>query len=82
MYYEIEIQTDNEGNDSKGIYTYETRDEAVSVFHKKQGSGMDAGRAGNLTKVLNLVINEHGGTETKEFWQAPVQPEPEPEPEV
>lgn len=82
MYYEIEIQTDKEGKDSKGIYSYETRDEALKVFHQKMASGITAGLSGTLSKVLNMIINEHGGTEVKEFWQAPVQPEPEPEPEV
>ena len=77
MYYEIEIQTDNEGKDSKGIYSYETRDEALKVFHQKMASGITAGLSGTLSKVLNMIINEHGGTEVKEFWQAPVQSEPE-----
>lgn len=79
MYYEIEIQTNNEGQESKGMYSYESRDQAISVFHQKMASGMTAGLAGNLKKVLNMVINEHGGTEIKEFWVAPVEPEPEPE---
>lgn len=71
MYFEIEIQTDNEGTESKGIYSYETKDKAVAVFHQKMASGITAGLAGNLKKVLNMVINEQGGTITREYWEAP-----------
>lgn len=81
MYYEIEIQTPVEGQESKGIYSYESKDQAIVVFHQKMASGITAGLAGNLSKVLNMVINEHGGTEVREFWEVPVEPEPEPEPE-
>lgn len=79
MYYEIEIQANNEGKESKGIYSYESRDEALTIFHQKMASGITAGLAGNLSKVLNMIINEHGGTEVREYWEASVEPEPEPE---
>lgn len=76
MYYEIEIQVNKEGEESKGMYSYDSKDKAVAVFHQKMASGM---QNTNLKSVLNMVINEHGGTEVKEFWLAPVEPEPEPE---
>lgn len=74
MYYEIEIQVTKEGTESKGIYSYTDKDKAVAVFHQKMASGM---QNTNLKSVLNMVINEHGGTEVREFWLAPVEPEPE-----
>ena len=76
MYYEIEIQVSKAGEESKGMYSYDSKDKAVAVFHQKMASGM---QNANLKSVLNMVINEHGGTEVKEFWLAPVEPEPEPE---
>lgn len=78
MFYEIEIQRNNEGTESKGMYSYPTKDEAKAVFHTKMASGITAGLAGNLKYVLNMVINEYGNTEIVERW---VAPEPEPEEE-
>lgn len=80
MFYEIEIQRNTEGQESKGMYSYQTRDEAIAVFHQKMASGITAGRQGNLTYVLNMVINESGNTIALETWLAPA-PEPEPEEE-
>ena len=75
-FYEVEIQVNNEGTESKAIYSYDTRDQAVAVFHQKMASGITAGLAGNLASVLNLVINEYGNTVIMERWVAPA-PEPE-----
>ena len=79
MFYEIEIQRPLEGNESKGIYSYATKDEAVAVFHTKMASGITAGLNGTLTYVLNMVVNDYGNTVVMERWVAP-EPEPEPEP--
>lgn len=76
-YYVIEIQRDKEGVESKGMYSYNTRDEAVAVFHQKMASGITAGTQGNLSYVLNMVINEYGNTEMMERWTTPVEPEEE-----
>ena len=80
MFYEIEIQRNNEGTESKGMYSYATKDEAITVFHTKMASGITAGLAGNLQFVMNLVINDYGNTVVVERWVAP-EPEPQPEPE-
>ena len=66
-FYEIEIQIDKDGKESKGMYSYDTRDKAIAVFHQKMASGM---QAGTLKSVMNMVINEHGGTEIREHWNA------------
>lgn len=68
MYYEIEIQVSKEGEESKGMYSYDSKDKAVAVFHQKMASGM---QNQDLKSVLNMVINEHGGTEIREYWTAP-----------
>lgn len=77
-FYEIEIQVDKDGKESKGMYSYEddnpkvARDKAVAVFHQKMASGM---QSPVLKAVLNMVINEHGGTEVKERWDKYEEPE-------
>lgn len=80
-YYVIEIQTPTEGAESKAIYSYSDKNEALKVFHQKMASGITAGLAGNVTKVLNMIVNEFGNTEEIGLWTAPVEPEPEPEEE-
>lgn len=78
MFYEIEIQKNKAGEESKGMYSYQTRDEAIAVFHQKMASGITAGRAGTLDYVLNMVISESGNTIALETWTAP-EPEPNEE---
>ena len=78
MFYEIEIQRNKDNVESKGMYSYNTRDEAIAVFHTKMASGITAGRAGNLNYVLTMVINEAGTTVALETWTAP-EPEPNEE---
>lgn len=80
MFYEVEIQRNMEDVEAKGMYSYETLDEAKAVFHTKMASGITQGRQGNLKYVMNLIINEYGNTEVVERWLAP-EPEPEPEPD-
>lgn len=77
-YYEIEVTRTPDGQESKGMYSYATRDEAIKTFHTKMASGITAGRQGNLKYVMNLIVNEYGNTEMLERWVAPVEPEPEP----
>lgn len=64
--FEIEVQIDKDGKESKGMYSYDSKDKAVAVFHQKMASGM---QSTGLKAVLNMVINEHGGTEVKEYWE-------------
>jgi len=42
MFYEIEIQVDNEGTEAKGIFSYDNKDQAVATFHQKMASGSTA----------------------------------------
>lgn len=66
-YYEIEIQTNLEGQESKGIYSYDTKDDAEIVYHQKVASGMTAIKNGTLKSALNLVVNGMGGTEFADY---------------
>lgn len=75
-FYEIEIQTDSEDQDIKGIYTYDTADDAEIVFHQKMASGMTAIKNGTLKKVLNMVIDSYGNTLLRENKERPEDPEP------
>ena len=79
-FYEIEIQRNNEDVESKGIFSYATKDEAISTFHSKMASGITQGIAGNLKYVMNMVINDYGNAVVIDRWTAP-EPEPQPEPE-
>lgn len=81
MFYEIEVTRNTENVESKGMYSYATRDEAIKAFHTKMASGLGQGIAGNLSYVLNMVVNDFGNVEVVERWIAP-EPEPEPEPEI
>lgn len=73
-FYEIEIQTTVAGEESKGIYTYDTPDDAEIVFHQKMASGMTAIKNGTLKKVQNMVIDSYNNTlmsENKETSEEP-----------
>lgn len=70
-YFEIEIQVDMEGKESKGIYSYDDRNDAEIVFHQKVASGMTAIKNGTLKSCLNMVINGMGGTELSDYKSIP-----------
>lgn len=74
-FYEIEIQTNLEDIESKGIYSYDTRDDAEIVFHQKVASGMTAIKNGTLKKVLNVVMNGMGGIEFTDYKEKKDEPE-------
>lgn len=66
-YFEIEIQTDNEGREAKGIYSYDNKVDAEIVFHQKVASGMTAIKNGSLKSALNIVMNGMGGVELSDY---------------
>lgn len=75
-YYEIEIQINNEDQESKGIYTYATQDDAEIVFHQKVASGMTAIKDGTLKKALNLIIDSYGNPVMSINKEVVEEPEP------
>ena len=71
------IEFNDETKDSVGVYTYETKDEAIARFHKELGGWMVKE---NVSHVLCVVLNSEGSTYAKESYYKP-EPEPEQEPE-
>ena len=71
-YYVVTIQK-TETENPVSIFGYETREEAQSAFHSTLASCY---QNENLVEFSVVVLNEHGGTEDREFW---VKPSPLPE---
>lgn len=72
-YYVIEITTYNNGTaDSKGIYEYESKQDAIATFHSKMGSAM---KTATYATELLLVISEEGSTVRMERFERPVEEE-------
>lgn len=71
-YFVISIQNLKSGSTAQSIFAYDTREEALSVYHSTLASNYISE---SLSGFCTMVINSHGGTEVREFWDAPV-PEP------
>ncbi len=71
MYYLIEITT-KENDTEKAIYQYETRDEAIAMFHQKLGGAMK--NADYLAEML-MVIDDCGAIQIYDYWQRPIESE-------
>ena len=77
MFYLVEITTYLNGTpDAKGIYSYNTRDEAVAAYHNKMSGAM---RNENYGTELLTVFAENGATVLSDYWVRTVEPSPEPE---
>lgn len=78
MFYVIEVVTYNDDTPkSKGMYEYETKTEALSMYHKKLGGAM-----GNVKYETTLVkVITHEGIEIATTYWKREQPEPNPESE-
>lgn len=78
MYYLISIQKLEETT-AQSIFAYEDKTSAMSAYHSTLASNY---ASTTLNGFCVMVINEHGGTEIREYWEKPyTPPEPEPEPE-
>ena len=69
-YFVISIQQVG-GTTPCTIFGYSTREEALSAYHSTLASNYIAE---NLDGFSVIVLNIHGGTEVKEYWQKPVPP--------
>ena len=79
MFYLISIQM-LEGSTAQAIYSYGDKTSAMSAYHSTLASNY-ASTA--LNGFCVMVINKHGGTEIREYWEKPyTPPEPEPLPDV
>lgn len=59
-YYAVEVSDGDAKIKGKGMYEYETRDEAVATFHSKIGTAM---KSELYTSHLIWVLNSAGGEE-------------------
>ena len=78
-YYVVEISTFMDATpESKAIYTYGTKDEAIATFHKKLGGAMsNANYASEYVSVFaktydNPAVNPFGSNLACEYWERPV----------
>jgi len=72
MYYVIEIsKTKDKETESKAIYSYASRDEAVGTFHQKMGGAM---KNENYLTELCQVIDSHGAIIDTEYFERQVEP--------
>lgn len=70
-YYVIEITSYNNGNnDSKGIYEYDNKQDAIATFHSKMGGAM---KNSTYATELLLVVSEEGSTVRMERFERPVE---------
>ena len=67
-YYVISIQKTTEGN-VQAIFAYDSRESALSAYHSTLASNYISETLDGFCVVL---INEHGGTEFKEYWDKPI----------
>ena len=77
MFYVVSMQTVGETHPCS-IFAFETKELALSNYHSTLASNYVAE---NLDAFAVAVLNEHGGTEVREYWEKP-QPEPQPDPET
>ena len=77
-FYVISIQKSGDSY-PVSIFGYPDREAALAAYHSTLFSNYS--NVENLDSFCTMVINEHGGTETREYWEKPIEPEPQPEPE-
>ena len=68
MYFVINIQK-LEGQTAQNVSAYENKKEALSVYHSTLASNYVSDA---LLGFAVAVLNEHGGTEIKEYYDEPV----------
>ena len=68
-YYVVSIQNFKAGSYAQSIFAYDTREEALSVYHSTLASNYVSDA---LSGFCVMVINGHGGTEVREYWEEPI----------
>lgn len=76
MYYVVSIQKVGETHPCS-IFAFPTKEEAMSRYHSTLASNYVSP---TLDAFSTVVLNDHGGTEAREYWEKPINPEPESEP--
>lgn len=67
-YHALIIKVYNDGTaDKTALYTCDTLDEAVALFHSQLGGAIGAE---TIKSVMGQVINSVGGVHKTEYWAA------------
>lgn len=74
MYYVIEIAKGDAKIAGKGIYEYQTLEEAIGAWHAKLGTAM---RSSLYESDLCMVAGDGGEVYRSEYYTKPVFPEAE-----
>lgn len=69
MYFVISIQNLGEQT-AQSIFAYSSKKEAMSVYHSTLASNYVSDA---LKGFCTMVVNEHGGTEAREYYDEPVE---------
>lgn len=76
-YYVVRVKYLKDGTEKRSeLMAYDTLQAAESKFYTNIGTDMNDD---TLSGSMCVVLNGHGGTEDKKYWNVPA-PEPEPEP--
>lgn len=65
-YYVVEISTGDQSITGRGVYEYDTLNEAVATFHTKIGQAM---KSDLFETELVIVVNSVGGVYKTEFFE-------------
>ena len=72
MYYLIEVTNYNDGTaEAKGMYSFETQDEAIANFHSKMGGAM---KNEKYASELLMVVTNTGAVAKSEYWVRAIKP--------
>lgn len=72
-YRVVEMQETLDGYSLQLINAYDTKESALMAYHQ----ALAGCYASTQLKAFSVVcLNAHGGTEAKEYWEKPYEPEP------
>lgn len=73
MFYVVRVKYLKDGTEKRSeLMAYETRTQALAKFHQNLATDLVDD---TLKGSMCVVLNEHGGTEEKEYWEAPAEVE-------
>ena len=72
QYYMLSILT-TAGGTSQTAYGYNSREAALEAYHKTLSNNY---ASTILLGFCTVLLNQHGGTEAKEYWEKPEGPTP------
>ena len=71
-FFVVSVQNMGDGSQPVGIYGYADLNTAMMAYHQTCASN----RANkDVASYLCMVLNAHGGTEIKEYYESPIESE-------